>query len=216
MDISLFDIVGNGISNEEITKDIISKLQEKYKKEFIVKRIGNRYGIRDNEWVTTYCCPKDNESLNFSAMVNREKTQFKDNYRIRSVSYELEKNISEQFKKNNIEVIVRTEIIGKNELSEFISVQDFINKYKGTNFLTYIIIKDIVMDEDLLKVYDYLNDKYKNIYFKSLIYMIDKEDFAECYETVKTLPLVTNSIIQKYSIKDKSSIKIREGQIEKL
>ena len=35
MEISIFDVIGNGISNEELSEIIQNKLQDKYKKEFI-------------------------------------------------------------------------------------------------------------------------------------------------------------------------------------
>ena len=42
--ISIFNVIGNGISNQEISNKIIEMLNKKYHQKFLVIRIGNRYG----------------------------------------------------------------------------------------------------------------------------------------------------------------------------
>lgn len=39
MELTIFDVIGNEISNEELSGIIQNKLQEKYKKEFKIKKI---------------------------------------------------------------------------------------------------------------------------------------------------------------------------------
>ena len=216
MEISIFDVIGNGISNEELIEIIENKLQEKYKKEFKIKKIGNRYGTYTNDTVTTYCCPKDDENMMFTAKLNKEKTVLEDDYLLRKVSYELEENIKKEFRQNNIEVIVKNKIIGKNQLQEFLSVQEFIDKHKGTNFLAYIISSQKISNETLKNIYEKLEQKYNGIHLKTLIYVINEEQYKECCETIKQSPTITETTIEKFVILEENIIKIQDGKIYKI
>jgi len=216
MELSVFDIIGNGVSNTEVSEVIINKLKEKYQKEFIVKMIGNRYGTYTDDTVTTYCAPKDNENLIFTVTLNKEQTKLEDDYQLRAVVFELEEKIKEAFKQMDIEVIVKTEIIGKNEMDETISVQEFIKKFKGTSFLTYIISNNTIAEETLNKIYSYIKEKYQNIYLKTLIYVLNEEGFKECYKIDKNSPVITESIIEKYEVKQEVIMKIFEGKIYRI
>ena len=213
MEATIFDIIGNGISNEEISNVIKLKLYEKYGEEFVVKMIGNRYGMDSNDTVTTFCSPKDNDRLLFTAILNKEQTILKDDYIFRSMKFELEECIEKLFKEKNIDVIVRIETIGINKFDEKLTVQEFIDKFNNFNFLAYIITKNIVSKEILKEIYENLRKKYNNIYLKSLIYMLEEEDFYECFETIKSSPVISIAFIEQYVIKDETIMNIVNDKV---
>ena len=213
MEVSIFDVIGNGISNEEISNVIKLKLHEKYGKEFVVKMIGNRYGMDSNDTVTTFCSPQDNEKLLFTAILNKEQTILKDDYILRSIKFELEESIEKVFKENNVDVLVRIETIGINRLEEKMTVQECIDKFENFNFLAYVVIKGVASKEVLQDVYKILRKKYKNIYLKNLIYMLEEEDFDECFETIKSSPVISIAFIEQYVIKDEAIIKIVDDEV---
>lgn len=213
MEVSIFDVIGNGISNEEINNVIKLKLHEKYGKEFVVKMIGNRYGMDSNDTVTTFCSPQDNEKLLFTAILNKEQTILKDDYILRSIKFELEESIEKVFKENNVDVLVRIETIGINRLEEKMTVQECIDKFENFNFLAYVVIKGVASKEVLQDVYKILRKKYKNIYLKNLIYMLEEEDFDECFETIKSSPVISIAFIEQYVIKDEAIIKIIDDKV---
>ena len=213
MDISIFDVIGNGISNKEISDVIIKKLYEKYQIEFVVKMIGDRYGTNTNDTVTTFCYPQNNKNLIFTAILNREQTNLEDDYMLRSVTFELEESIKKEFEKNNIDVFAKIEIIGKNKLNEFLTVQEFIDKFDNFNFLAYIVSKNKISNEVLNDVYKNLENKYPKIYLKSLIYMLEEKGFCECLEIAQVRPTITETIIRNYSVIDEAIMKIVNKQI---
>ena len=213
MEASLFDFIGNGISNEEISNVIKSKLCEKYKKEFVVRMIGNRYGMDSNDTVTTFCSPKENEKLLFTAVLNKEQTILKDDYIFRSMKFELEESIEKLFKENNVDVLVRIETIGINKLDEKLTVQEFIDKFDKFNFLAYIISKKVISKKVLINIYESLRKKYNNIHLKSLIYMLEEEDYYECFETIKASPVLSIAFIEQYAIKDEAIITIIDDEV---
>lgn len=216
MDISIFDIVENGVSNSDISDVVTKKIKDKYDEEFVVKMIGNRYGTFDDNTVTTYCFPKTNENLLFTVTMNKEQTVLEDDYYLRKVTFDLEENIKSEFKENNINVIVKSKIIGLNKLERELTIQEFIKKYNTTNFIAHIICSENVSEDDLKNIYNNLENKYKNIHLKSSVYFIDENKFEEFSKVANKIPSITNSIISEYSIKDERIIKIFEGTVNVL
>lgn len=214
--ISIFNVIGNGISNQEISNKIIEMLNKKYNQKFLVKRIGNRYGANNTDSVTTYCNPENNEELIFTTTLNKEQTEIEDDYKLRCVEFELEKYMKSIFQKNNIDIIVKVKTIGKNKLEKFLTVQEFIDIYNETNFLAHIVGYETITEDILKKVYGLLNAKYRNIYLNSLIYTIGENEFKEFYDITKTLPQINTSLIEQYDIKNEIIIKINEGKIYKI
>lgn len=214
--ISIFNVIGNGISNQEISNTIIEMLNKKYNQKFLVKRIGNRYGANNTDSVTTYCNPENNEELIFTTTLNKEQTEIEDDYKLRCVEFELEKYMKSIFQKNNIDIIVKVKTIGKNKLEKFLTVQEFIDIYNETNFLAHIVGYETITEDILKKVYGLLNAKYRNIYLNSLIYTIGENEFKEFYDITKTLPQINTSLIEQYDIKNEIIIKINEGKIYKI
>lgn len=216
MELSIFDVIGNGVGNQEISENIVKKLQKKYNTEFSVKRIGNRYGTNDDNTVTTYCCPQNNENLMFTAILNKEQTSLEDDYPLRSISFELEQFIKNKLKDENINALVKCTIIGLNKISEFLSVNEFINKFNNTNFLVYIVSDSNISDEILQEIFTSLDSDNNNIFLKSLIYTIDKNNFNEFFNIASTLPSITDSIIENFSIKEEKIMKLFEGTVTKI
>ena len=214
--ISIFNVIGNGISNQEISNKIIEMLNKKYNQKFLVKRIGNRYGANNTDSVTTYCNPENNEELIFTTTLNKEQTEIEDDYKLRCVEFELEKYMKSIFQRNNIDIIVKVKTIGKNKLEKFLTVQEFIDIYNETNFLAHIVGYETITEDILKKVYGLLNAKYRNIYLNSLIYTIGENEFKEFYDITKTLPQINTSLIEQYDIKNEIIIKINEGKIYKI
>lgn len=216
MELSIFDVIGNGVGNVEISEVVKNKLKEKYQEEFIVKKIGNRYGTSTDDNVKTYCCPKNNKELIFTATLNKEQTILEDGYPIRGVAFQLEEYIKNKFKDKEIDVIVKCDIIGKNKLNEFLSLQQFIEQFKGVSFLTYIISKNVIEEDILRDVYNEIEEKYKDIYLKTIIYMLNEDGFKKCDIIASDSPTITDSIIEKYIIMDEKIIKIFEGKIYRI
>ena len=214
--ISIFNVIGNGISNQEISNKIIEMLNKKYNQKFLVKRIGNRYGANNTDSVTTYCNPENNEELIFTTTLNKEQTEIEDDYKLRCVEFELEKFMKSIFQKNNIDIIVKVKTIGKNKVENFFKVQEFVDTYNETNFLAHIVGYETITDDTLKKVYELLNAKYRNIYLNNLIYTIDENEFKEFYDITKTLPQINTSLIEQYNIKNEIIIKIKEGRLYKI
>ena len=193
--VSIFDIEGLIISNTEIVEAIIKNLENKYKEKFKVLRIGNRYGT-DKFGETVAYCSLEEKDIIFEVLYDMSKEEIKyDDYYIKKMCYELEEILRE-----NIEVksIIKTEIIGKSKIDSEYTITEFFEKYKNSNLLTTIVIENKITNKKLMKAYEKIKEKFENIYLKTLVFVLDKEDFQKLEEKAKTLTSLSLTMIEKY------------------
>lgn len=213
MELSVFDIVGNGVSNQEISNTIIQKLKNKYNEEFCVKMIGNRYGTAANDSITAYCFSKKNEKMLFTAILNKDETILEDDFYLRKVSYMLQDTFESKFRKKDIDIIIKIKIIGVNFLKNEMSVESFVENYKKSIFLAKFICSKEIDEETLKEIFLQVGNEYKNINVKSAVYFIDVEDFEKLKKVAQKIPDINVSIIEKYNIKEEKMLQISEGNV---
>lgn len=213
MELSVFDIIGNGVSNQEISGTIAQKLKDKYNEDFCVKMIGNRYGTANDDFVLAYCFPKNNEKVLFTASLNKDETVLEDDYYLKNVSFMLGDTFENEFKKNNAEVIAKIKTIGINKLNENLSIKEFIENYEETSFLAKFICSKKIDEEILKDIYSQVEKEYKNINLKSAVYYMENEKLEEFKDVAQKIPDITEAIIEKYNAKEEKIIKISEGNV---
>ena len=188
MEMDIFKILCKETIDEEITQIIKDKLLLKYKEEFEVYKIGKRYGASSsNDSVTTYCRNVKNKDLLFMATLYRDKVHFEDDYYLRLVCFELQKELIEAFKENNVEVYPRINIVGINEYDKKIKLQDFIEKEKNAKFLVELYVKGKVELSILKKSIKTVKDNHKSIDMRGDITLLDSEHYEEYANTFKEM-----------------------------
>lgn len=129
---------------------------------------------------------------------------------------ELEEYIVSEFKKENIESIAKISIFGKKKLDQKYSVEEFSNEYVNNNFLVTIIIKGKVSEEKISHIYETIKDSYSNIFLKSIIYVISKENFDKLLEKSKNIPKLSETVIKEYGVEKTYIIKIQNNEVIKI
>lgn len=207
----------NNLSDIEICNKIMKRLEENYKQKFIIKTFAKRYGMGDFENCTATCSPKEDENIIFSVMYDMINEKIvEDDFFLKSTSYELGKYILKELQNKGKEAIVKVKIFGKRILEKRYSVQEFSEKYGNKNFLATIIIKDKISEEELENIFIKINNNFKNLFLKTLIYTINKEEFNDCYEKSLNLPDINSTFIEDYKVNNDYIIKIYENKIIKI
>ena len=80
MDLSFYEFVGDGIGNDDIVQEVNKRLEEKYKKKFVAKRIGDRFGKDEDDIAKIYFHPEGMEKFIFSAKYNIETKEYSDDF----------------------------------------------------------------------------------------------------------------------------------------
>lgn len=209
--------IEKSLTYTEIAQQILRKLKDKFGHEFLVRKIENRYGMGDFENVIAICSLKNDEDILFTVIYNVISEKLvDDDFFVKCTSHELEKYILSELKDANKEAIVKTEIFGKRELEKIYSVQEFSEMYKNNNFLSTIIIKDKISECELEQIFTNINKRYQNIFLKTLIYTISKENFDDFSQKVHSLPEISETLIKEYSINNMYIRKIYNNEIIKI
>ena len=200
--------------NEKIGNEIKNKLKEKYQQEFEIKALGRRLGTAENNSVTTYCYPKENEELLFTIIMDIKGKIRQDTYNIRKVCYFLEKQIENLFKEKNINSYCSSHIYGRIQEIEGKTEEEILQKEEIT-FFTNVIIKENIQDEDIIEVYNTILERYGNIKIHSNIYIIKNDEiYSKCKEQMYSVPYVLEYMFNKYPTDRKIQLEIKEGKIK--
>lgn len=214
---SLFQLTENELDDDIIAQKISVELEKKYNRQFIVKNIGNRYGTEEFNKATAFCTPVGVNDFVFKATINTETNELVvDDYNIKSLCYEIEEILNNEFRNLNIQLTNKVEIVGKNELSKNYSVNEFSNEFKNSSFLATIIVKNQLDKNKIYNVLEIIKNKYANIKLKCLFFIISGEDFGKCEEMAKVLPEITKAFVEQFSIIDEKIMKIANNEILEL
>ncbi len=212
-ELSMFDLIGDGVGNSDIAKIVEEKLKEKYDEDFSVVMIGNRYGAAQDS-VTTYCTSK--EGVVFTSILNKDQTILEDDFYLKSVTFDVEQELNRLFKECGISSIVKADIVGINKVEEKYSLQDFINEYEGFNFLVYVVGDNEAIKNNIEPIYNKLAESYNGIHIKSFVYVLENESYKSFEEYSKLLPSVNSSIIKTYNVESEYNFKLYENKVTQI
>lgn len=212
MDLSFYEFVGDGIGNDDIVQEVNKRLEEKYKKKFVAKRIGDRFGKDEDDIAKIYFHPEGMEKFIFSAKYNIETKEYSDDFCYRKVCYEIENNLSDILKNMNVESYIRVEMINKNSLNEIMLLEEFINKYPQIGFLAYVVLKD---EQDESKI----QEAFKQLIVPNInafIFHAMPEEFDIIEKEVSDLEVFRKSMLTRYIKKDPNIFNKKNGEVTKI
>ena len=201
-------------NDQTMCEDVKNKLKEKYNKEFEVLRIGNRIGGESTDRIDTYCVPIDNNKCIFTTTLDLDmsgKDIEKDDYYLKQVTTPIDSFFEEEFSKNGVGAICRTDTIKKNTLDENLETQRFIDKYPNAKFLSMMAIEEIDKYK-IQDIYTLLSSTYENIKLNSIIYVVEKETLEKLKEKLYGFPYIPKTLLEKNS-NYKLYMKIEDGQV---
>lgn len=208
------DCFEDELDYSKIGKKVVLSLNEKFKEDFFIKKITNKFGMGYFDYITCVCSPMNNEKMCFTVIYDFIKDKIiEEDYYIRYMCFELEEYIVSEFKKEDIESIAKLSIFGKKKLDKKYSVEEFSNEYENNNFLATIIIKEKVAKEKIFHLYETIKDSYSNIFLKSIVYVISKENFYKLLEKTKNIPKLSETVIKEYGVEKTYIIKIQNNEV---
>lgn len=203
----LFDIIGNGMINDEIFQVIKDKLLEKYHESFTVTHLGKRFGTESNDTVTAFCRSEINNDIIFTVVLNKDKVHFEDDYIIRKLCYELESKINNDFQTldiisySNVKIINMMLYDGSEE-----NLSNFLNNNEDSEFLCRIYIKDDCEEYKFKQVCEKIKQEYNSINCTFLAYILNEKYYDEIVKKNEYLPHSENIILDEKEIKEKYRI----------
>ena len=185
--LSLLDILGGGIIYEEVAQTIKDLLVTKYGKEFEIKKIGRSYGTNYSGTITTFCCPKDEEDVLFTVVLKADKVNYTEDYPLRSICTELEKDFNKCMSEEKIISCIRIDTASFCKLDKCISLEKFIQLNKDIEFFVDIYIKGKTSKTNIKKAIEKFK-KDNKIKFNGNITYLEEEYFDEFNNIANGIP----------------------------
>lgn len=211
MAVSIFSLIGCGDMDKQQAADVEKLLQKKYDQEFKATHIGGRYGTANNDTVTTYVHPVENENLVIKAVMDKNGELESDNYISRLISDSLNQILKKELGAAGIESESNTVVMDADSSSETnpdISLEEYVNKYKPRYFSADMIVKETnnVSPETFEKA---LQEVYKaglNTTFQVNIHVISKDDYEACLKKFLELSEISDSMYVDFEVVDEMKL----------
>lgn len=205
MALSIFSLIGCSEIDKQQAADVEKLLKEKYDQEFKATHIGGRYGTANNDTVTTFVHPKENENLVFKTVMNKEGELQSDTYIPRVISNSLNQILKKELDGAGIESETYTFVMDVDNSSEKnpdISLEEYVTTYKPGYFSGQMIVKD---DPDLTaesfeKALQAVYQAGLQTSFQVTIRVISEEEYEKCKEEFIKLPEVTKTWFLDYNV----------------
>lgn len=207
MAVSIFSLIGCSEMDQQQAADVEKLLQEKYDKEFTATHIGGRYGTSNNDTVTTYVHPADQENLVFKAVADKDGKLVSDTYIPRVISNSINEILKQELANAGVESETFTFAMNADSSSETnpdISLEEYVTAYKPGYFSAHMIVKETpdLSAEKFEKALSAVYQAGLNTTFQVAIRVISEDEYEKCLEEFKQLPEVSKTWFTDYNVVD--------------
>jgi hypothetical protein len=205
MFIAMVSLFGCRSLNEDTAEKVVKALEDKYGVKFKATAIGERFGTKTNDTVTTYISPEDNEDIVFEAKMNKDGELIFDNYIARKVAREVEHAISNRLEENAIDAEAKTVAYGADSSKHTdpsITLQQYIETYSPEMFISYIVVKEdtAVNAKGLVNAYEKILEDTNGVSMEGRIKVVSASDYEECVKELRKVPDVTKTWFNNYDV----------------
>lgn len=185
--------------NNETANDVCNALSEKYGESFVAVKIGDRL---NTDSAKLYVCPADNESIIFTARINKDTGTVEDSYTEEKVNYQVEDILKNAFKQEGISAASRCMAVTKDPLSVEISEytpKNFSERYGFSHYTIYLVLNDgNYSASDILNAVQSANEA---VGVKLVIagYVLGEDSYSECVSEIQSTPDMSITMIEAKS-----------------
>lgn len=198
--------------NNETANDVCTALSEKYGESFVAVKIGDRF---NTDSAKLYVHPDDNESILFTARINKDTGTVEDNFIEEKVNYQVEDILKNAFEQKGISVASRCMVVTKDPLSvdkDEYTPQSFSEKYGFNHYTIYLVLKDgsYAASEILSAV----KAASETIGVKLVIagYIFDEDGYRECVSEIQSTPDISITMIEGKSPIFSFDVNVEHGE----
>lgn len=202
--------------NNDTANDVCTALSEKYGESFVAVKIGDRF---NTDSAKLYVHPADNETLVFSARINKDSGEVEDNYIRAIIASELKGKIKEHLASYQVPCELNVSLLchdTSDETNTNISVEDFSEKYSLSGITVYLPVKSSFLAEntveDIVAAFKKTNDAM-GINVSAMVYSISDEQFDACVKDMSSYPDLTNTWFDSYGVQGTAIISVKDGVV---
>ena len=197
--------------NNETANDVCAALSEKYGESFVAVKIGDRF---NTDSAKLYVHPAENESLLFTARINKDTGLVEDNYIEEKVNYQVEDTLKKAFEQNGISVVSRCMVVTKDPLSVDngdYTPQSFSEKYGFNHYTIYLVLKE--GDYSAADVLSAVKSVNETVGVKLVIagYVFEDNGYSECASEIQSTPDISITLIEAKSPISSFDVNVEQG-----
>lgn len=202
--------------NNETANDVCAALSEKYGESFVAMKIGDRF---NTDSAKLFVHPADDESLVFSARINKDSGKVEDNYIRAIIANEFKNEIKENLAAYQVPCGLNVGLLchdASDETNTKISVNDFAEKYSLSGITVYLPVKSSFIPEDaiddIVTAFKKTNETF-GINVSAMVYRISDEQYDACVEDMSSYPDITNTWFDSYGVQGTAIISVKDGVV---
>ena len=185
--------------NNDTVNDVCAALSEKYGESFIAVKIGDRL---NTDHAKLYVYPGSNNTLLFTATINRDTRIVVDDYVEQKVNHKVDTVIAEAATREDLAAYANCCIITRETLDAEIAEwtpQLFQQKYNFENYLVYLCVnKNDLTAEKLYKTMVECSAEL-GITVRYRVYVLEASKFDECVAELQKMPDANSTVIEKFA-----------------
>ncbi len=185
--------------NNETANDVCTALSEKYGESFVAVKIGDRF---NNDSAKLYVHPADNESILFTARINKDTGVVEDNYIEEKVNYQVEDILKDAFAQKGISASSRCMVVTKNPFSvnnNDYTPKSFSEEYGFNHYTIYLVLKD--GEYSASEILSAVKSANETVGVKLVIvgYVLGDEGYSKCVSDIQSNPDMSITMIEAKS-----------------
>lgn len=216
MAFSILSLLGCNKVNEAAAKKVEAKLEEKYGEKFEVQALGNRFGTKENDTVTTVVKAEKSNVL-FEAVMNKDGKLERENYLVRKLGTEAGKVLEEKLKQEGIESKSNLFALGGKKIDEEtseIQLNEYIETHSPLKFAGIMVLEDNgnATPEKIAKVFKDAYEEFGETTLQTDILIVSSEDYDDAVKVFNENADVSQDWLEDFDIKSKFYIYLdKEG-----
>lgn len=185
--------------NNETANDVCAALAEKYGEDFAAVKIGDRF---NTDHAKLYVYPVSNDSLLFTATINKDTKLVEDDYIIQRVNNIVDNIIAEELKKQELTGYANCCVITREPIQTDVAYETpkaFQEEYKFENYLIYLCVSE--NDLNAKRLYETMKNSISElgVTVRYRVYVFKENDYKNCVEKIKTMPDADATAIEKFT-----------------
>lgn len=185
--------------DNETANDVCAALAEKYGEDFVAVKIGDRF---NTDHAKLYIYPINNESLLFTATINKDTKLVEDDYIIQRVNNIVDNTIAGELKKQELTGYANCCVVTREPIQTDIVYETpkaFQEEYKFENFLIYLCVSENNLNAK--RLYDTIKNSVSElgVTVRYRVYVFKESDYKNCVEKIKTMPDANATAIEKFT-----------------
>lgn len=211
--ISMLYLQGCTETGRQTAREVCDVLESRYDETFTATQIGGRW---NTDSAKVFVHPDNNEELMFTAVINQNTREVKDDYFVQMVNDIINKALEHNFAENHIQGTARS-YVAYDDAYQYAERNESPEKLQEAcgleYYVTYIILDSEQEPEDVKEIIRKTCEEQR-ITMIAVVFDLPSDEYEACRSAMKKNPEMNETLIKRYDPEQIYQITIDEGQAD--